>query len=108
MSIVYTEKEKCKGCYACIRGCPSKAIKVEQGQAQVIKERCIACGRAVEGDAVAWAPLGGGVVCPDCRGRYPEAELLAGTTLKVLRAIQRGPSSSDACAPRSTSSSRPR
>ncbi|MFB0559285.1 MAG: [Fe-Fe] hydrogenase large subunit C-terminal domain-containing protein [Dehalococcoidales bacterium] len=48
MSIVYTEREKCKGCYACIRGCPCKAIKVEEGLAQVIKERCIACGTCLQ------------------------------------------------------------
>jgi len=48
MSIVYTEREKCKGCYACIRGCPCKAIKVEGGLAQVIKERCIACGTCLQ------------------------------------------------------------
>ncbi|MBA7634933.1 Adaptive-response sensory-kinase SasA [subsurface metagenome] len=48
MSIVYTEREKCKGCYACIRGCPCKAIKVEEGLAQVMKERCIACGTCLQ------------------------------------------------------------
>ena len=54
-------------------------------------DACITCGRAVEGDSIGWTPLGGGVVCLDCRARYPEAEPMAGTTLKVLRAIQRGP-----------------
>jgi signal transduction histidine kinase/NAD-dependent dihydropyrimidine dehydrogenase PreA subunit len=48
MSIVYTDREKCKGCYACIRICPCKAIKVEEGKAQVIKERCIACGTCLQ------------------------------------------------------------
>jgi nitrogen-specific signal transduction histidine kinase/iron only hydrogenase large subunit-like protein len=48
MSIVYTEREKCKGCYACIRDCPARAIKVEEGLAQVIKERCIVCGNCLE------------------------------------------------------------
>ena len=48
MSIVYTEREKCKGCYACIRGCPAKAIKVEEGLAQVMKERCIVCGTCLQ------------------------------------------------------------
>lgn len=48
MSIVYTVRDKCKGCYACIRGCPCKAIKVEQGLAQVMKERCIACGTCLQ------------------------------------------------------------
>jgi signal transduction histidine kinase/iron only hydrogenase large subunit-like protein len=48
MSIIYTEKEKCKGCYACIRSCPVKAIKVEGRLAQVIRERCIVCGNCLE------------------------------------------------------------
>ena len=48
MSIVYTVRDKCKGCYACIRGCPCKAIKVEEGLAQVMKERCIICGTCVQ------------------------------------------------------------
>ncbi len=48
MSIVYTEREKCKSCYACIRDCPAKAIKVEEGLAQVMKERCIACGTCLQ------------------------------------------------------------
>jgi len=48
MSIVYTEREKCKACYACIRCCPCKAIKVEEGLAQVMKERCIVCGTCLQ------------------------------------------------------------
>jgi signal transduction histidine kinase/iron only hydrogenase large subunit-like protein len=31
-----------------VRECPAKAIKVEQGQATVIEERCIACGNCVK------------------------------------------------------------
>jgi len=48
MSIVYTEREKCKGCFVCIRQCPAKAIKVEEGLAQIIKERCIDCGNCIQ------------------------------------------------------------
>ncbi|MBM2824896.1 MAG: NtrC family signal transduction histidine kinase [Dehalococcoidales bacterium] len=48
MSIVYTEREKCKGCYSCIRDCPARAIKVEEGLAQVMKERCIVCGTCLQ------------------------------------------------------------
>jgi two-component system NtrC family sensor kinase len=47
MSIVFTVREKCKRCYACIRSCPVKAIRVKEGQAEVMKERCIACGTCV-------------------------------------------------------------
>jgi two-component system, NtrC family, sensor kinase len=48
MSIIYTEKDKCKSCYACIRCCPVKAIKVEDRLAQVMRERCIVCGNCLE------------------------------------------------------------
>ena len=48
MSIIYTDREKCTGCYACIRGCPCKAIKVEEGLAEVMKQRCIACGACLQ------------------------------------------------------------
>ena len=48
MSIVYTDREKCKGCYACVRNCPAKAIRVREGLAEVIMERCIDCGTCVQ------------------------------------------------------------
>jgi signal transduction histidine kinase/NAD-dependent dihydropyrimidine dehydrogenase PreA subunit len=48
MGIVSAIPEKCKRCYACIRECPAKAIKVVSGQAFVIEERCIACGNCVK------------------------------------------------------------
>ncbi len=47
MSIVYTERGKCTGCYACIRGCPTKAIRVRERLAEVIPERCIDCGNCI-------------------------------------------------------------
>jgi len=48
MSIVYTEREKCTGCLACIRNCPAKAIRIRESKAEVIKERCIDCGNCVQ------------------------------------------------------------
>ncbi len=48
MGIVSTIPEKCKRCYTCVRECPAKAIKVENGQAMVIEERCIVCGNCVK------------------------------------------------------------
>lgn len=44
MSIVSTIGKKCKKCYACIKSCPARAIKVCDGKASVIEERCISCG----------------------------------------------------------------
>lgn len=43
-TLVYTIKDKCRVCYTCVRECPVKAIKIINGQAEVIQERCIACG----------------------------------------------------------------
>ena len=42
--LVYTIKDRCRVCYTCVRECPVKAIKIINGQAEVITERCIACG----------------------------------------------------------------
>ncbi len=47
MGVVTTIKEKCQTCYSCIRNCPAKAIKVEEGQAKIVEERCISCGYCV-------------------------------------------------------------
>jgi two-component system NtrC family sensor kinase len=42
--IVRTIAHRCKRCYHCVRHCPARAIRVVDGQAQVVEERCIACG----------------------------------------------------------------
>ena len=44
---IYTESTECQDCYKCIRRCPVKAIRVENGHAKVIPEMCIACGGCV-------------------------------------------------------------
>ena len=44
---VYTELAKCQDCYKCIRKCPVKSIKVEKGQAGILFDRCVYCGRCV-------------------------------------------------------------
>ncbi len=44
---IYTEETDCRDCYKCVRRCPVKAIKIENGRAAVIAERCIACGICV-------------------------------------------------------------
>ena len=45
---VYTLKNECNDCYKCIRGCHIKAIRIQQGSASVINEKCIACGHCVK------------------------------------------------------------
>ena len=46
--LVYTVKNKCRVCYTCVRECPAKAIRIDGGQAEVIQERCIACGNCIQ------------------------------------------------------------
>ncbi|MFP4060188.1 MAG: [Fe-Fe] hydrogenase large subunit C-terminal domain-containing protein [Bacteroidales bacterium] len=46
--LVYTIQDKCRVCYTCVRECPVKAIKIINGQAMVITERCIACGNCTK------------------------------------------------------------
>jgi len=48
MQLIYTEKERCRVCYTCVRDCPAKAIRIHNGQAEVIAERCIGCGNCVK------------------------------------------------------------
>ncbi|MBN1918406.1 MAG: 4Fe-4S binding protein [Verrucomicrobia bacterium] len=44
---VSTIKERCRVCYTCVRECPAKAIRIADGQAEVLPERCIGCGNCV-------------------------------------------------------------
>ncbi|MBN1651157.1 MAG: 4Fe-4S dicluster domain-containing protein [Bacteroidales bacterium] len=46
--LVYTVKNLCKVCYTCVRECPVKAIRILNGQADIIASRCIACGNCVK------------------------------------------------------------
>jgi iron only hydrogenase large subunit-like protein/nitrogen-specific signal transduction histidine kinase len=46
--LVYTIKELCRTCYTCVRECPAKAIRIVGGQAEVIVDRCIACGNCTK------------------------------------------------------------
>ncbi len=46
--LISTIKDKCRTCYTCVRECPAKAIKISDGQAEIIPERCIGCGNCVQ------------------------------------------------------------
>lgn len=45
--IIGTIGNSCKRCYSCIRECPAQAIRVINGQAVVMQERCIVCGHCI-------------------------------------------------------------
>lgn len=70
--LVYTIKELCRTCYTCVRECPAKAIRIVGGQAEVIVERCIACGNCTK-------------VCSQ------GAKVFLNTTDRVLRLIEDSP-----------------
>ncbi len=44
---VTLDKNKCHGCTNCITHCPTEAIRVQNGKAKIIKERCIDCGECI-------------------------------------------------------------
>ncbi len=44
---VRLDRQRCKGCINCIKGCPTEAIRVRDGKAKIIKERCIDCGECI-------------------------------------------------------------
>ncbi|MHB1293690.1 MAG: [Fe-Fe] hydrogenase large subunit C-terminal domain-containing protein [Anaerolineae bacterium] len=45
--VVATNRARCRDCYLCVRTCSVKAVRVQNGQAQVVPELCIACGSCV-------------------------------------------------------------
>ncbi len=41
--VIITNPARCRDCYRCVRHCDVKAIRVQDGQAQVVPELCIVC-----------------------------------------------------------------
>lgn len=44
---VTLDKDLCKGCINCIKRCPTEAIRVREGKAHILAERCIDCGECI-------------------------------------------------------------
>lgn len=44
---VVLEKDYCNGCTHCLDRCPTQAIRIIEGKAQIIAERCIDCGECL-------------------------------------------------------------
>ncbi len=44
---VRLDEEKCMGCTNCIKRCPTQAIRVRNGKANIISELCIDCGECI-------------------------------------------------------------
>lgn len=72
------QKAQCKDCYKCLRGCPVKAIKVINHQAQVISDRCILCGNCIS-------------ICPQnakmVHSELPEVRQLLSSGEKVVASV---------------------
>ncbi len=47
-AFVTTVAEHCRVCYTCVRECPAKAIRIHEGQAEILPERCVCCGNCVK------------------------------------------------------------
>ncbi len=40
-------EDKCKGCVNCIKHCPTEAIRVREGRAQILEMKCVDCGECI-------------------------------------------------------------
>ncbi|WP_249313713.1 [Fe-Fe] hydrogenase large subunit C-terminal domain-containing protein [Congzhengia minquanensis] len=45
---VTLDESRCKGCTACLKRCPTEAIRIRDGKAKIIKELCIDCGECIQ------------------------------------------------------------
>jgi uncharacterized Fe-S center protein len=39
--------KRCKGCGRCVKECPSEAISLKEGKAQIEEQKCIGCGQCI-------------------------------------------------------------
>ena len=44
---VYLDEKKCSGCTACLKHCPTEAIRIRGGHASIDPDRCIDCGECM-------------------------------------------------------------
>jgi DNA-binding NtrC family response regulator/NAD-dependent dihydropyrimidine dehydrogenase PreA subunit len=48
MGNIQTDAQRCRSCYACVRHCPVKAIRVTRQGTDLSPGRCIGCGRCLQ------------------------------------------------------------
>ncbi len=46
---VQLQRERCQGCVSCVKRCPTEAIRVRNGKAEILSDRCIDCGACATG-----------------------------------------------------------
>jgi ferredoxin len=44
----WVDEDKCVGCGVCVQQCPTDAISLKDGKAEIDMEKCIRCGRCHE------------------------------------------------------------
>ena len=44
---VFLDPHKCAGCTTCLRHCPTEAIRIRDGRAEINQRRCIDCGECI-------------------------------------------------------------
>ena len=44
---VLLDEQLCKGCTNCIKKCPTEAIRVQNGKARILSDKCIDCGECI-------------------------------------------------------------
>lgn len=75
---IYTERRECQDCHKCIRECPVKAIRVQDGYARVVPEMCVLCGNCI-------------VVCPNnakqVRNDLPRVKELIASGRRVVASL---------------------
>jgi iron only hydrogenase large subunit-like protein len=79
---IYTERRECQDCHKCIRECPVKAIRVQDGYARVVPELCILCGNCILA-----CPNSAKLACPNSakqvRDDLPAAKALLASRRRV-------------------------
>jgi iron only hydrogenase large subunit-like protein len=48
MGVINFSKANCKNCYSCVRSCHVHAVRIRNEQAEIMEERCIACGKCLK------------------------------------------------------------
>jgi len=47
-NLLVLQRERCQGCTHCIRVCPTEAIRIRRGKADVMYPRCVQCGGCIK------------------------------------------------------------
>ncbi|HSK48106.1 MAG TPA: diguanylate cyclase, partial [Coriobacteriia bacterium] len=47
LPLLAQREEDCVACWACVRHCPARAIKIVEGRPRIAEERCVKCGLCV-------------------------------------------------------------